>query len=76
MKITPEANISSLVLKKLLISVAPPQRSLTFGALKFAKLPCPFVFLAKALILPHTLCSRLILSIRVLFWHQRSYSTG
>ena len=45
MKITPEATISSLV-----IPAAQPQRSLAFGALKFTKLPCPFVFLAKALL--------------------------
>ena len=51
MKITLEATwtISSLVFKKLLIPAARPQRSLVFGALKFTKLPCPFVFLAKAL---------------------------
>ena len=49
MKITPEATISSLVFKKLLISAAPPHQSFAFGALKFAKLPCPSIFLAKAL---------------------------
>ena len=59
MKITPEATISSLVLKKLLVwggGQPPPdpplarlQCSLAFGALTFAKLPCPFIFLAKAL---------------------------
>ena len=49
MKITPEATISSLVSKKLLIPAARTQRSLAFRALKFTKLPCPFVFVAKAL---------------------------
>ena len=59
MKITPEATISSLVFKKLFVwggGQPPPdpplarmQCSLSFGALKFAKLSCLFIFLAKAL---------------------------
>ena len=50
MKITREATILNLVFKKLLIPGARSQCSLVIDALKFTKLPCPFVFLAKALV--------------------------
>ena len=54
MKINHEATILNLVFKKLLIPAALLQCSLVIGALKFTKLPCPFVFLAKALRLQNT----------------------
>ena len=49
MKITPEVTILNLVFQKLLIPDARPQCSNVIDVLKFTKLPCPFVFLAKAL---------------------------